>query len=96
MTKDEIVEDLHRKILTEWPVENRNAFFLAPYGDEHVWAKMHHGFGMWIRNNYELWNTPWTPEIRDGVDYSPDHPDSISMTIIKEVWKKGYDGGKKS
>lgn len=49
--------------------------------------------GMWIRNKYNLWTIPWEPELKDGIDYSPYHPDSVSMTIIKEVWKKGLPSG---
>lgn len=48
---------------------------------------LHHGFGTWIRNEYKLWQNEWTPEIKDGVDYSEDHPDAISMKIIKRVWE---------
>jgi len=90
MTKDEIVEDVHRMIMKEWSDKDKKEFFLGPYVDENELYRHHHGMGQWIRNNYKLWETTWKPELRDQVDYSPNHPDAISMTIIKEVWKKGY------
>jgi len=29
----------------------------------------------------------WEEEIRDGVDYSSNHPDAVSARIIKKVWE---------
>jgi len=97
MTKDEIIEDVHRMIMKEWSDEDKNSFFVNPYKDHDSLYLLHHGFGTWIRNHYKLWELKWEPELRDGVDYSPNHPDAISMTIIKEVWKKGLsNNGQKS
>lgn len=48
----------------------------------------HHTLGQHIRNKYSLWEVYWEPEIKDGVDCSPNHPDNISMTIIKHVWDR--------
>lgn len=58
----------------------------------------HHTLGRWIRNSYNLWESnPLTErwrkdessrDIRDGVDYSSDHPDQVSDEIIQLVWKK--------
>jgi hypothetical protein len=45
----------------------------------------HHGLGTHIRNHFGLWEHPWEPELREGVDYSPNHPDAISMAIIERV-----------
>jgi hypothetical protein len=55
---------------------------------------MYHGtLGRTIRNEYKLWETHWTPDIRDGgVDYSPDHPDQVSMRVIGEVWERLKNG----
>jgi hypothetical protein len=47
--------------------------------------RLHHSLGRDIRNEYGLWNRKWTPELKDGVDYSPNHPDAISMTIIRAL-----------
>ena len=46
----------------------------------------HHTLGQDIRNSFGLWNCTWYPEIVDGVDMSPEHPDAVSMTVIEEVW----------
>ena len=46
-------------------------------------GSLHHGFGTWIRNTFELWQRPaWEPVIIDGVDCAEDHPDAISFRII--------------
>lgn len=60
---------------------------------------LHHGWGTSIRNHYELWDPehlltthwhkfPLERDMRDGVDYSADHPDSVSMDIMKEIHRK--------
>ena len=60
--------------------------FLKLEEDELV--QCHHGLGRHIRNHFKLWEYEWTPEKKDGVDHSPEHPDSISMEVIKEAWKR--------
>lgn len=60
-------------------------------------------FKMWIRNHYQLWgDSPLTKrwrtdedsrDIRDGVDYSEDHPDQVSEDIfqrVKVLYENGY------
>lgn len=49
--------------------------------------KFHHNLGQDIRNSFELWRCTWYPEIVDGVDMSPEHPDQVSMTVIEELWR---------
>lgn len=88
MNKEEIIEDLRKEIAENWSDEDRSAFYLAVYNDTSL-INLHHSFGTYIRNKYKLWTIPWEPELRDGTDYSPDHPDQISMTIIEELWKRG-------
>jgi hypothetical protein len=53
--------------------------------------------GRMIRNNYSLWqNNPLTKrwreeganDMRDGVDYSEDHPDNVSSLILDEILVK--------
>lgn len=46
----------------------------------------HHTLGRVIRNTFDLWKEPWIPEIRDGCDWSPNHPDQRSMTVIELMW----------
>ena len=88
MNFDEIADNVHKHILYLWPEDERNAFFLAAWSGESL-DQYHSTLGRWIRNKYYLWNFHWDPEVRDGVDYSPQHPDSISRLIIEEVWKRG-------
>lgn len=81
MTVDEIADD----ILSGWADSTKEQLKQIPFEDL---IKYHHGFGTGIRNEYKLWERKWTPEIRNGVDYSPEHPDAISQTIIETIWKK--------
>lgn len=87
-----IVDDIHDNVVSKWSKEDQDKFFLGPYLNESLSA-YHMNFGMWIRNNYNLWSFPWEPEMKEfmGVmcDCSPYHPDQLSSTIIEEVWKKG-------
>lgn len=62
---------------------------------------LHHTFGRSIRNEYGLWdaNHPLTKswhelrsagseeQIVDGIDFHPNHPDSVSQRIIERVWE---------
>lgn len=51
-------------------------------------AFYHHTIGRNIRNIFGLWEHKWEPELVDGIDYSPNHPDAISMEVIKEVHRR--------
>lgn len=53
--------------------------------------QLHHSFGRYIRNKYDLWSRTWVPDLIDGVDYSKEHPDAISMDIIESIWDKIND-----
>lgn len=58
--------------------------------EEKLWFRledplaMHSTVGQYLRNTVGMWNFPWTPEVRDGIDYSKDHPDAISMQVIRD------------
>jgi hypothetical protein len=54
--------------------------------------EFHGTVGRHIRNYYKLWEHPWAPEVVDGVDVSPNHPDAISMRILKIVWHLVHEG----
>lgn len=49
---------------------------------------LHHTLGQSIRNKHNFWENKWTPELINGVDHSPYHPDNISMTIIEIIYFK--------
>jgi len=65
----------------------------------------HHTAGMGIRNEYHLWDkeNPLTAQwfadneagqnkyLKDGVDYSPFHPDAVSNDILKYLWVKVHE-----
>lgn len=86
LTIDEIVDDLEQRISLADKKE------LAQM-EEGALAALHHGFGTWIRNSYDLWHgNPITEKWRtdessrnmvNGVDHSEDHPDAVSMKIIR-------------
>lgn len=84
MTVEQIADD----ILGKWTFATREEFKNTKFEDL---IRYHHGFGTAIRNEYKLWERKWTPEVRNGVDYSPEHPDQISQTIIETMWKKLHD-----
>ena len=100
MTHADIVDDVHRKILKEWTAEELNEFFLTGLRDDYTLSRFHTSLGRDIRNEYNLWSIPWVPEMGEYCgclcDMSPYHPDNVSGTIIKEVWKKGPHGKTKS
>lgn len=48
----------------------------------------HHSAGRYIRNTYKLWTYEWEPQLIEGVDHSPNHPDAVSMKIIKMLWDR--------
>jgi Domain of unknown function (DUF6794) len=85
---EEIVEDMRKEIFEQWSEEERNTLFLSEYSNDSL-IMYHHTLGRYIRNKYHLWDIPWEPELIDDVDHSPNHPDNISMEIIREIWKRG-------
>ena len=80
----EIVDDIVRIIQDEWNDEDRKIFTECEFDNL---IQFHHGMGTSIRNDYGLWKHEWEPVIVDGVDCAVDHPDAISMNIIKAVWR---------
>lgn len=49
---------------------------------------MHHTLGRHLRNHAGLWEHSWEPELIEGVDHSPNHPDAISMKVIIDFQNK--------
>ena len=89
---NDIVKEVHGWLHEADPEVRED--FLKSTKDELV--KYHHGLGTRIRNSCDLWkdaiDDPWEPVIVNDTDYSPDHPDSISMRVIEEVWKRAREG----
>lgn len=55
-------------------------------------AKYHGSLGRMIRNEFKMWDADWRPDIINGVDVSPDHPDQRSQRIIEYCWDRLQDG----
>lgn len=75
-------------VVTNWlheaPAEHRREFVSMT---KEQLIGYHHTLGRDIRNEFGLWEYPWEPQLENGFDMSPDHPDSISMRIIERVWE---------
>jgi hypothetical protein len=65
--------------------ENKKMFLETP---KEKLISYHTTLGRSIRNEFKLWDREWKPDVRNGVDYSPDHPDQISMRVIHGVWER--------
>lgn len=49
-------------------------------------GRMHHGFGMWIRNNWDLWKGGELLEHMKSLGFT--HPDDMSHSILTEFWNR--------
>jgi hypothetical protein len=84
---------LHNDMVKEVYIEMRETALLSEYEifagckkDDLI--EYHSTMGRHIRNKYGLWKNPWTPEPdSNGFDCSPDHPDSVSMKVIEDIWR---------
>lgn len=88
-TNVEMVETMH-SFFKQADKTTQQQFINTPF-DELV--QYHHSLGQDIRNQFRMWEREWTPELRDGIDYSPCHPDALSMKVIEELWKKVQPNG---
>lgn len=84
-----IIKDMQKVIRENWSEDDQNAFYLMGIKNDGNMTGLHDTLGREIRNRYNLWSIPWEPELRNGVDYSPNHPDCVSDTLLKEVWNRG-------
>lgn len=88
MITDEMFEWIVVSVLEHFPGIKTNDFLDTP---EHMLILYHSSVGRTIRNEYGLWEYDWAPEIVDGIDVSANHPDAVSMRIIREVWKRANE-----
>ena len=84
MTREEILEEVFRWYLE---TEEKQQYSFKNCKKENL-VTYHNSLGRNIRNEFKLWDVDWEPEIVNGVDISPNHPDQVSFDIIVEVWKK--------
>lgn len=91
MTFDEIVDDLVR-----WAARHpKERSWLVELGMRNQLIETHHGFGRWVRNWYGLWREghpltmkDYKPEVVEGVDQSPRHPDAVSARLIQVLYER--------
>lgn len=82
------IAEMENELLTQFhcqPAELQEDFKNCT---EQALVGYHHTLGQHLRNHFRLWERKWEPEIVNGVDRSPDHPDTVSMQVIHNVWKK--------
>lgn len=85
VTEEEIAQDVFNYLN-----EEQKKYFMMFYRNNLV--ALHQSLGVDIRNEYQLWH-PDHPfcetgvDVRDGVDYSHNHPDAYSMRVINIVWE---------
>lgn len=79
---DEYLEDLWTKTSNE----NRKMFLTCE--DYTKFVGEYSQIARDMRNKFSMWDTPYTPEIINGVDHSPNHPDNLSMKILRNFWRQ--------
>lgn len=59
----------------------------TPLQDSHIKETL----GEHIRKSFRLWQRPWEPVMKNGIDISPDHPETVSAKVIETVhWKLNH------
>ena len=76
------IEEMAEEVIRWLPKEEQELFLTTDV------ILHHHTLGRSIRNHFKLWTYKWEPELRDGVDYSENHPDAISTRVMEEVKRK--------
>jgi predicted unusual protein kinase regulating ubiquinone biosynthesis (AarF/ABC1/UbiB family) len=84
LTEEQITDEVFGWFLDE-PLDLQREFANS---SKEALIDYHSTLGRNIRNRFELWQDEWAPQIEDGVDVSPLHPDAISMRIIEAVWDR--------
>lgn len=84
MTEPEMIDTVFQWLVEESKIPQQE-FLKTPFSKL---VAYHDSLGRKIRNEFKLWENAWTPDIRNGVDYSPDHPDAVSMRVIEAVWQR--------
>jgi hypothetical protein len=84
MTEQQMIDTVFQWLVEESEIPQQQ-FLATP---ERELVGYHHTLGRKIRNEFKLWERAWTPDIRNGVDYSLDHPDAVSMRVIEAVWQR--------
>ena len=83
MNEQKIIDEVYCWYLGNAPLER----LIFTDRTQESLVEYHHSLGRRIRNEFEFWKIKWEPEMVNGVDVSPAHPDAISMRIIEAVWE---------
>lgn len=83
-TEEFMVTEL-QKHFKDIPIQDQIVFINSLESDL---IDYHHSVCAEIRERFNLWCYPWQQQLFDGVDYSPEHPDAVSMRVLKELWKR--------
>ena len=76
------------QIVMEWYDDPSHSYKLVlKHCSEDDLISYHSTLGREIRNHFKLW-VNYVPEMYSDEDGLDNHPDEISMQVIKEVWKK--------
>ena len=92
----EMVFEVMHMLYCHTPKEDLEEFYNAP--KDKLTEMYHRTVGVWVRDTFNLWQFPWAPELVNGVDESPEHPDAVSMNVVVRAWEqlhhdieKGYE-----
>ncbi len=69
-------------------MDESNKQYVRDVPNRDFMSRFHDTVGRDIRNDYHLWQRPkHTPELVDGIDISPMHPDAISGRVLEIIWE---------
>lgn len=81
------IEEMAEATLSE--LDEYDKKYIIALGEREQLHRLHQGLGRDIRNEYNLWERPFEPQINDeGVDVSPEHPDAVSMQVIETIYEQ--------
>jgi len=83
MSEKQIVDDLIKRMSDA----DVRSYLMVQYEDL---IRSHHGTGRAIRNHYRLWDES-NPYVNLDESGHPDHPDQMSMRIIRTIWERAVD-----
>jgi hypothetical protein len=89
LSEDQIVEAELKRLRPD------DVKYLRVAGENGDLARLHMHYGLWLRNTYNLWHQEnphtmlgYAPELRDGADCNPRHPDNMSGRIIEKLYQR--------
>ena len=86
MKVPQTLEECFEFFRKEMPLTDIQA--LLAIEDQNQLFQFHHGLGQWIRNTWGLWTGPYEKNPLKASLKHLEHPDEMSMEIIKYCWKR--------